>query len=178
MHSCRGLLLVLVIAGTLAIAGNAKAGCYNKSNTEIGSIFDKAIMLHEQFRQSIGHKQYGRLRERDEQYQEDILLPCVRYVSTLLPPQITPLLIHKLMTVTVSYEDSADEEFALSLGRLFSTDPNAIEHEIKQFSPSERALIANQVYFGWMNIKNKIDNSIIADRERRLKQLALSVKSK
>jgi len=47
--------------------------------------------------------------------------------------------MEKLLRLTVSYENSADESISYSLGVIFAHNPGAIENGIKEFSEIQRA---------------------------------------
>lgn len=151
--------------------------CHAKKSSEIIQIFDKGIVLNEKFKKSVGgddKDEYRRLRKEIEQYDEEMLMPCVRRASQLMSRHSNPALMHKLMELVISHENSGDETISYAMGRLFAATPTAVEHTIKEFPPGGRKLISDSVQTGWINVKSELSSSTSKNRDERLKKLLSS----
>ena len=116
---------------------------------------------------SDGNQTEYQLRELNEEK----VIPCVEHAREALSTRGDAEFAHKLLQLAVSYENSADETIAYSLGLIFGANPVVLEHALKRFSASERRLLTEQLRTGWLNTKSKFTKEAVKDREQRLKRL-------
>jgi hypothetical protein len=110
-----------------------------------------------------------------EKYDEETVMPCVRRASQLMIEQSDSVLMHKLMELIISHENSADETTSYALGKLFTNDPAAVEHAIEKFPMHGKKIIFNSVQTGWENVRPELSAALRRNREERLAKLHLSV---
>lgn len=116
-----------------------------------------------------------RLRKELEQYNQEKVMPCVRRASQHMASHADPLIMHKLMELVISYENSADGTISNSMGKLFATDPATVERGLKEFPVMGRRLIADSVQTGWTNVKAGLAAACRKNRDERLKKLLASL---
>ena len=169
------LSLGCLLSATLPITAHAGETCSGKSSTEIAKVFTNAISLNDRFKKSVDdadHTAYDSLRPKGESFGEETLFPCVKRAAKILSKRNDPILMQKLLRLTVSYENSADESISYSLGVIFAHNPGAIENGIKEFSETQRQTLTKSVQWGWQNVKSGLSPAVIRDREQRLAKLS------
>ena len=173
------LLLALSVAcllsAILPITANAGETCSAKSSTEIAKVFTNAISLNDRFKKSVNDADptaHNSLRPKIESFSEETLFPCVKRAAKILSKRNDPILMQKLLRLTIEYENSADESISYSLGVIFAHNPGVIENGIKEFSETQRQTLAKSVEWGWQNVKSGLSPGVIRDRERRLAKLS------
>lgn len=134
-------------------------------------VFDQGIALNEKFKlRAQGDAETSRqLRLAVTQFDEGPLSVCLKRAVTILSKENQPRLMHKLLEVVVSYENSADEELAYLMGLIFGAKPNALEGSLQTFSRSKQRIIVDGLKFGWLNAKAEFTPAVVHDRARRLK---------
>jgi DNA invertase Pin-like site-specific DNA recombinase len=174
----KSLFLSAILFTGLPASAQGDAHCPAKGNPQIIEVFNTAKLLNARFKASLGRPdegEYQRLRKEVEQYGETTVMPCVSRAAQRMVNRADPRLMHGLMELLVSYENSADETMSYSMGKLFAADPAAVERALKAFSPSERKLISNSIQAGWINVKLEYSSALGKNREERLKELLSSV---
>ncbi|MES2072573.1 MAG: hypothetical protein V4488_19590 [Pseudomonadota bacterium] len=174
------LVLLTILFTCLSTFAYADQNCLTKKTSEIVKVFDKGIVLNEKFKKSVGEndkEEYQRLRKGGEQYSEETVIPCVQRAAQLLSKHSNPRLMHKLMELVISYENSADEMISYSMGKVFAANPAAIENAIKTFPEPDRKLISNSVWAGWVNVKPELPSKLVKNRDKRIKFILPSVDS-
>lgn len=169
------LFLSVALCTCLLAVAHAEENCHAKDSVAIIMVFDQGIALNEKFKKSIEHSdkdEYRRLRKSSEQYDDGTVMPCVEQAGRILSARDDPKLAHKLLQLTVSYENSADETISYSLGLIFGVNPQVLENALYRFSSSERKLIAERLQVGWLNAKAKFKKDVVKDRDRRLQKLS------
>ena len=169
---------LVVFFTCLPAFAHADGNCRAKDSAEIIKIFNHGITLNQKFKKSVGggdKDEYRKLRKSSEQYDEGTVIPCVRRVPQLLSKRSSPALMHKLMQLVISYENSADETVSYSMGKVFAANPEAVESGIKEFPKNGRKLIANSVQTGWVNVKAGLNAALVANRDERIKKLEQNI---
>ena len=173
------LLLATIFFTCLSAFSQDNEVCHSKNSSGIIQIFDKGIVLNEKFKKSVegnDKDEYQRLRKKIEQYDEGVVMPCVGRASQLMSSRSNSALMHKLMELVISYENSADETISYEMGRLFAVNSKAVEHTIKEFPPSGKKIILKSIQTGWINVKPELSPSVGKSGDERLKKLLLSEK--
>jgi DNA invertase Pin-like site-specific DNA recombinase len=174
----KSLFLSAILFTSFSASGQGNEHCRAKGNPQIIEVFNTAKLLNARFKASVGRPgegEYQRLRKEVEQYGETTVMPCVSRAAQRMAKRADPRLMHGLMELLVSYENSADETMSYSMGRLFAADPAAVERALKAFSPIERKLISDSIQAGWINVKPEYSSALGKDREERLEKLLSSV---
>jgi len=144
------------------------------TSDELIRVFDHGIQLNESFKASVSGSnkaKYEDLRAQTERFDETQMRPSERQAAKILSTRSDNKLAHSLLTIVVSYENSADETLADLLGTVFGKNPTVIEQAVMEFSDSDRKIILNLLEFGWGNVKIDFGPKIVVDRDKRLRRL-------
>ncbi|GHU08995.1 hypothetical protein AGMMS50225_08710 [Betaproteobacteria bacterium] len=163
----------------LSVCAHAEGGCVNDSAAII-KVFDQGMALNEQFKKSVGgnYETHRLLSVQSSKFYEERVVPCVERVVEILSRRDSPRLAHKLLLVTISFGNYADETISWSLGSIFGANPGVLENSLKQFSGLEYNWIVWELHAGWLNVRHGNKFSRVAkDRERRLQKLRLGTDS-
>jgi hypothetical protein len=174
----KSLFLLVIISTCLSAFAQDNENCRAKGALEIIKVLDKGLVLNDKFKKSVGgpdKDEYQRLRKEIEQYDEGTVMPCVRRASQLMAKQEDPVLMHKLMELVISHENSADETISYTMGKLFATNPVAVERALEQFPFNGRKRISDSIQTGWINVKPELSPALGKSRDERLKKLLSSV---
>jgi hypothetical protein len=168
-HLFMSVAFFLYVANFVYADGNC-----TKSSTAIIKVFDQGIALNEKYKKSVASgdpTSYRQLRVQVEKLNEENVIPCVERAGEILSTLNEPRLVHKLLQLVVSYENSADETISYSLGLIFGANPQMRENALKRFTPSESKLIVERLEGGWLNAKSNFKKEVIKDRKQRLQKL-------
>jgi hypothetical protein len=173
----KGFALLGLFCCVLASADvGAAENCSKKicTSDELIQVFDHGIQLNENFKASVNGSdkaKYQDLRVQTEKFDETQMQPGEEQAAKILSTKSDSKLAHSLLTVIVSYENSADETLSDLLGTVFGKNPTVIEQAIKGFSDADRKIILNLLEFGWANVKTDFGPKTVADRDKRLRRL-------
>lgn len=143
-----------------------------KDSAGVIEVLDQSIVLNEKFKRIADDlDKVQQSRRKVEQFHENSLSPCLKRTVEILSKEDQPELMHKLLEVIVSYENSADEMISYSLGLVFGENPDAFETSLQGFPASKRRLIVKRLRPGWLNAKSEFKEDVISDRESRLQKL-------
>lgn len=173
------LFSLVILLGPLIAFADTDASCSARPS-EVIQVLHKGITLNEKFKKTVGGgdtSEYQRLRKDSEKYDETTVMPCVRRAAQLLTKSSNSALMHKLMELVISYENSADETVSYSMGKIFAGNPAVIEHSIKKFPAVGRRLILNSVQTGWVNVGPGLPPAVVKSRNERIKHLRSSIDS-
>lgn len=174
----KSLFLSVMLLTCLSAFSQDSKTCRAKKSSEIIKVFDKGMVLNDKFKKSVGgpdKDEYQRLRKEIELYDEEVVMPCVRRASQLMAKHADTVLMHKLMELVISHENSADETISYAMGKLFAANPATVERALKEFPINGRKLIAGSVQTGWINVKTELSPTLSKSRDERLKRLLSSV---
>jgi len=156
------------------------SACDSKDTTDIINIFSHSIELNDQFKQSVNtgdEVRYKTLRKQVEQYDEQMAMPCVRRVQTILKKHSERVLIHKLMEFTISHENSADETTSTAMATVFAMHHKEFKKEWENFTLEQKKILLSSIETGWFSVEKSL--SIVQRRnlEGNLRLLRKSVSS-
>jgi len=164
--------LRLLIVTLLFVAGFAQAegNCQKNDSVAIIKVFNQGIALNEQFKRALRDDldKVMMSRNKIEQFQENVLSPCMERAVKVLSGENNQELMHKFLDVVVSFENSSDEMTAYSLGMIFGKNPDLLETSLQRFPPSKRKLLVKRLKLGWLNAKLQFKDDVVSDREKRL----------
>jgi hypothetical protein len=168
-----------LLIGCVCLSSFAKDNedCLAKGSSEIIKVFNMGVALNEEFKRSVrgaDENESKKMRKQIEQYDQDAVMPCVRRASQIMEKHGEPLLMHKLMELVISYENSADETLSYSMGKLFAANPAAVERALKEFSPDGRKILSDSIRTGWVNVRPELPPGLGKNRDERLKKLLSS----
>lgn len=150
----------------------------NNEKESILKVFQTAIIINEDFKRSfnkISFSEYQKKRENLEKYHEEFLLSklndCVKILSIKSDYELSELLFQLI----VSFQNTADEQFAFSMGEIFYHNPEIVIATITKFIKHEKQFLYKSLEWGWENyISNKnFPNDILTDRYKKLNNLNL-----
>jgi hypothetical protein len=167
---------LLFFAGLPAFAQDKKT-CSAKGSAEIVKIFKEGRGLNQRFKETVagpGQGSRANLRAALEQYDESRLMPCVRHAAQRLAAHADPVLMHELLVLVISYENSADETLSYAMGSVFGADPAAVERALKAFPAADRKRVHDRIQAGWANVKLDLPPALRKNRDARLANLLAS----
>ncbi|WP_374338872.1 hypothetical protein [Leeia sp.] len=171
----RLLLGLLAITPALASAAGAQSSCVSKQ--DMVSSFRQGIVLNQQFKASIhqGGEAYRRLRHDTEAFEEAVLESCMRRAVKRLTQDADRQLLHELLSVAVSFQNSASEAYSESVAELFIRSPDWLERGISSFPPADQRVLLQRLSEGWKTIQSKLPLTLIKARQTRLQRLLRAV---
>lgn len=138
------------------------------SKREIISIFRKYVDLNEDFKSSVNTgigksgKLYSVLRKDVEKYGEEIYVPKLKLLKTIICKEKDSELLSEFFKVLISTENSADEEPRWILGDIYLCQSDLIISEFRKLKKTEQKIILGDLNFGFLNVtynkEDKIQN--------------------
>lgn len=152
----------------------ADADCEAAESAQVVLVLRQGIELNERFRRAVdaGDKSaYSELRQQNEQYNEDMALPCVVRAAALLDRQRDDTLLRQLLAYAVSRQNSADETIPEALASVFAKYPEAVTSNLALLSPGAAMVVLRRIEAGWPGVRGALEPAVRRDRDRRLKSL-------
>jgi hypothetical protein len=152
----------------------ADAGCKSKNPAQVLQVLRQGIDLNERFKRSVNsgnETTYKALRRQNEQYSEEIALPCVRRAVGLLDQQLDEALLRMLMAYAVSRQNSADETVPEALASVFAKHPDAVASGLMSFPLGHAKMLLSAIESGWPAVRRGLDSTLRKDRTARLRAL-------
>lgn len=171
----RLLLGLLAITPALVSAAGVKSPCVSKQ--DMVSSFRQGIGLNQQFKASIhqGGEAYRRLRHDAETFEEAVLESCLRRAVKRLTQDADWQLLHELLSVVVSFQNSASEAYSESVAELFIRSPDLLERGISSFPPADQWVLLQRLSEGWQTAQSQLPPALIKARRTRLQRLLSAV---
>ncbi len=125
---------------------------------ELVRLFNASVALNEGFKRVAGtiplveHQERRRLLEKHE---EELLIPAISTAVQLLSKERDVELARVLLATVVSYENSANEEFAYQLGELYLSNPALLEEAVLLFSLRDQEYLLDKVEWGLANVAHE-----------------------
>jgi hypothetical protein len=149
----------------------AEAGCQTKNATLVVQVLGRGIDLNERFKRSVGsgdEAAYKALRKQNEQYSEEVALPCVRRAVELLDHELDEVLLRRLMEYAFSRHNSADEMVSEAMATTYARHPEAVAAYFASLTPARARVLIRGIEAGWLGVSKGLPAAVRQDLEGQL----------
>jgi hypothetical protein len=163
--------LTMLVAGFLSLARYGESShSINMSQKELIETFRKGIELNEKLKMETNLELQMKLRENLEAFDEERLLPALRFYVGMLAINNRLILAKEFLKVILSYGNSSDEELPLLYVELYTKNPDLAEKALKQFNVTDQQKLVSRLIeaVNWQSVGEQTKYEIFKQRLNQL----------